>query len=689
MMRSLFSGVAGLKTHQTRMDVIGNNIANVNTTAYKSQSMVFNDLLYQTTQSASGANPTTGRGGINPRQIGLGAKTGAISTAITTQGSAQSTNNPWDIMIEGDAFFVVSDGSTNFFTRDGSFTVDAAGNLVMASTGFTVMGWQVDPETGDIRSDVVSALRIMSPENMNADPEVTTLAYMSGILDKTDTDINSTKGAVRTMSFFDAQGYKYTALFSVHGIGSDDVFRVQLDDIQDENGVSLVEKYGLSNIEQIANFGAEGTSSVKSKYGMAEGVSYDSANNQFLIEQAMSTILDGYSSNAMVVAADKVTITKIKDTAITDATTTQKVEKGDKVEVKGSIKLTRAQLEAAPYNLIYSNGKYYKKGAAAADGTATYEQVGGTGNATTDNGQWKTALAAMKGLDTVKDVEVKEGEDGEIEISFTSEFTALQDSTYDGQKKNFNTTLANNADNAKLILEQVYNMKDGDNKTYAIDFIGPDGTAQITMTQTAKGSNLVFDHDTGKFSYIGEQGSNTAVLDFNTSASSLTGETIDLSQFSDIEIDFSTISNFGNGGKCTLQMLNGSKDGNGIGAGRKVGELIGVEVGQDGKITASYDNGLTRLLGQIAVAEFANASGLAKAGNNLYSATQNSGDFDGVGSDITANGGSMTSGVLEMSNVDLSSEFTTMITTQRGFQANSRIITVSDTLLEELVNLKR
>ena len=137
-------------------------------------------------------------------------------------------------------------------------------------------------------------------------------------------------------------------------------------------------------------------------------------------------------------------------------------------------------------------------------------------------------------------------------------------------------------------------------------------------------------------------------------------------------------------------MTNGSKDGSTIGAGRKQGELIGIEVGQDGKITASYDNGLSKLLGQIAVAEFANPSGLSKAGNNLYSATQNSGEFDGVGKDITAGGnGKMTSGYLEMSNVDLSSEFTTMITTQRGFQANSRIITVSDTLLEELVNLKR
>ena len=115
-----------------------------------------------------------------------------------------------------------------------------------------------------------------------------------------------------------------------------------------------------------------------------------------------------------------------------------------------------------------------------------------------------------------------------------------------------------------------------------------------------------------------------------------------------------------------------------------------MEISQDGKIRASYDNGLSKLLGQIAVTKFANPAGLAKAGNNLYKTTLNSGEFDGTGIDITSDGeGSMESGVLEMSNVDLAGEFTEMITTQRGFQANSRIITVSDTLLEELVNLKR
>ena len=117
--------------------------------------------------------------------------------------------------------------------------------------------------------------------------------------------------------------------------------------------------------------------------------------------------------------------------------------------------------------------------------------------------------------------------------------------------------------------------------------------------------------------------------------------------------------------------------------------MSGISIQKDGMIYASYDNGQKRLLGQIAVATFPNASGLEKAGDNLYSATMNSGEFNGIGEDITVGGGYMNSGVLEMSNVDLSAEFTEMITTQRGFQANSRIITVSDTLLEELTNLKR
>ena len=689
MMRSLFSGVAGLKTHQTRMDVIGNNIANVNTTAYKSQSMVFNDLLYQQTQAASGANATTGRGGINPRQIGLGAKTGAISTAITQQGSAQSTNNPWDVMIEGESFFVVSDGSQNFFTRDGSFTVDGAGNLVMSSTGFTVMGWQVDPETGEIRSDVVSALRVMSPENMRAEPEATTMAYMDGILDKTDTSINSTAGAVRTMTIYDAQGYKYTVKFSVHGTGSDDDFRIQLDDIQDENGVSLVEKYGLENIEQIAQFGETKDKETTNYYpAPSKDIAvFDPDKNTYTLTKTLEQMLEGYSDNDLLVAAGN-NVKVVADGTGKALTADADYAEGASVFVKGTVTLTVDQLQAEPYNLIYSGGKWYQQGTTA-----------GALGAEIQDADWATLMG-----DKFKDQNVtllsqdpdaaapttlpKVNANGSLEIAFTAECKAKQASKYSNTNGNFGVTLTVPTDN-EAVLRDVFQMENGDGKTYSIDYIAPDGSAQITTTETNKGNHIYFDHDTGAFSYIGSQGSDTAMLTFSDSASSLSGGTVDLSQFSDVEIDFSSVINWGKGGKCTLEMTNGSKENSAIGSGRKVGELSSIEIGQDGTITASYDNGLTKTLCKIAVAEFANASGLAKAGNNLYSATQNSGEFDGVGVDITASGGQMTSGVLEMSNVDLSSEFTTMITTQRGFQANSRIITVSDTMLEELVNLKR
>ena len=198
------------------------------------------------------------------------------------------------------------------------------------------------------------------------------------------------------------------------------------------------------------------------------------------------------------------------------------------------------------------------------------------------------------------------------------------------------------------------------------------------------GMILKFDTDTGLFHDI--NGNLTGDTTINLSKIIPEGAT-NTSNFSDIKLNWAGISMFNNNGTSTVTATYGDKDG--IGTGRKLGDMIGVSIQRDGMIYASYDNGMTKLLGQIATANFPNASGLEKHGDNLYSSTMNSGSFDGIGVDVTASGGYMSTGVLEMSNVDLSREFTEMITTQRGFQANSRIITVSDTLLEELTNLKR
>ncbi len=200
-----------------------------------------------------------------------------------------------------------------------------------------------------------------------------------------------------------------------------------------------------------------------------------------------------------------------------------------------------------------------------------------------------------------------------------------------------------------------------------------------TMGRQFDGITVKYDSESGNFVGINGQSTQQSTL---LKLSSLGGN------FSDINLDFSTTSSMDNKGTCTIAATSGDVDGL-LGMGRRLGKMIGVAIQDDGMIYASYDNGMTRLLGQIATAAFANASGLEKTGDNLYSATMNSGEFDGVGVNVKANGGKMASGQLEMSNVDLSQEFTEMITTQRGFQANSRIITVSDTLLEELTNLKR
>ena len=227
---------------------------------------------------------------------------------------------------------------------------------------------------------------------------------------------------------------------------------------------------------------------------------------------------------------------------------------------------------------------------------------------------------------------------------------------------------------------------------------GADGKADDKATNAPKGYYMKYDANKGTFisisNGVGDAGANAVTaqtLKLSTLVTSSTTNNADgttqKSNFKDINVDFSTSTNVSNGGKSTLKVEKGTSVGKET--GKKNGAMIGLSVDQSGKIYASYDNGNTELLGQIAVAQFANASGLEKIGDNCYQTTLNSGEFDGVGVAVDADGSKINSGQLEMSNVDLSGQFTDMIITQRGFQANSRVITVSDTLLEELINLKR
>jgi flagellar hook protein FlgE len=481
MMRCMYSGVSGLKVHQTKMDVIGNNIANVNTIGFKSSSVTFSDILYQTTSSASGPNAVTGAAGRNAKQIGLGSTVSAITSNITTSGGSQRTDKPFDLMIENasDSFFIVSDGTQNYFTKAGSFTTDANGYLC-TSSGQLVMGWQVDPDDETkTKADDVSALQIMGADNLYAEPEATTNSYVSGNIDSNDTQVAyGTSGRTVNVQFYDKLGQLYTAEFSV---------------VQDE-----------------------------------------------------------------------------------DATKTNYY----------TVKLSNVYNEDGSSVFVNKN--------TAADGTVTY--AASTITSFNVNGQSYSATVA---------------DDGKV--------------TFDDE-----------------------------------------------------GVSLRFNSSTGKFVGIGDT-DGTKSMTFSLVS--------DGGPFTDVDIDFSTVTMFSSGGTSNLESTKGSLTG--TGAGRASGNLSGVSIDTEGLIYGTYDNGTSRLLGQVVVASFANPSGLEAVGTGLYATTQNSGDFDGIGKDITISGGKFDTGVVEMSNVDLATEFTEMITAQRGFQANSRTITTADTLLEELINLKR
>jgi flagellar hook protein FlgE len=466
--------------------------------------------MYQTTSRATSGGSGNGIGGVNAKQIGLGVSTGSTTVTISTAGAAESTGGAFDLKLSDSQttnFFIVSDGTNTYFTRAGSFYVDGNGYLCMSSTGYVVQGWQVDATTGEIKKDTVSPLQVMSGAAETSDPEATTKAEVTGILDKEDNNLNSKDGYIMSLGFYDDLGYSYTAKFKITPVSTDTTcnrYHIEMTDLLDSSGEAVRDTTGaVVDCSKLIKM-------------------YDSSGTEIKVNDTKNTNGNEYS-----------------------------------------------------YDLIYDSNK----------------------------GTFVTAIAA--------------------------------DGTYD-------STATNNTPYTSLTL---------------------DLSSVLTGYTTTTDKNGI------------------ALLD-NTGAAAPVK-----SNFQNIEVEFSDSTNVSNGGKSSMRIMKG--DSTGDGTGKKVGAMIGLAVDSSGKIYGSYDNGNTELLGQIVVAQFANASGLEKVGDNCYQTTLNSGDFDGIGREVDADGSSINSGQLEMSNVDLAAQFTDMIITQRGFQANSRVISVSDTLLEELINLKR
>lgn len=441
MLRSLFAGISGLRVHQTMLDVTGNNIANVNTTGYKSSAARFEDTLSQMVRAPGGTNQA-GQGGTNPAQVGLGVRLSEI-TSNFTGGATQTTGRNLDMMINGDGFFVVKNGGRDYYTRNGSFSLDAIGQLVTADGSF-VQGWSADANGKVDANGPIGALRLPVSTTMKSKP--TNKVTLEGNL-PSDAPLNTATAPAITP------------------------------------GSTFMKKTQV----------------------------YDDAGNPHLLE---------------------LTFTK-----------------------------TGATPSATPP-------------AAAVTWTVT--------------------------------------------------------GTIDADKAAAAT---------------------------------PPTTPPVAIPSTT----LSFD-GTGKI--VAPAAGAMPVLTIPGAAATVAPVTR--------TIDFSGLTGYGQLNNFEIS----NQDGNGAGT------LSSFQLGSDGSITGSFSNGLTRTVGRIAMASFANPAGLEKAGASRFVTTINSGEAQ-IGGPAEGGRGSMTGGAVEMSNVDLSQEFTNLIISQRGFQANSRVITSSDEVLQELVNLKR
>ena len=567
MLRSLFSGVSGLKNHQTRMDVIGNNISNVNTTGFKSSRVTFSDTLSQTLTGAAAASE--GKGGTNPKQIGLGSQVSSVDM-LFTDGSVQSTGKNTDLCLSGSGLFVVKNSNGTFYTRNGAFSFDEQGNYV-TSDGSYVQGWTALDGTLDTNG---------TPGNITI-PAGKSMASKESKLATYVNNLNSAAPTIKSISYTDPSGAT-----QILGQLSATTLGVDFSNKGTNPLFSLKDPSGGGNPIKLT-YGASVTSVALSPAAPA------TPTDTILTFSDGSTAMIAGNTNTGIKVGD--TITTLDDNA------------GKKFDTSNPPSLTVDGTNVTTATLIMSDGS---------------KQVLPSGTYTIGNS---------------------------IPISTT--FTI-----YDS---------LGNAHAVPVLIEKIKG------NTWQLTLSGADSTTNSVDIKEADGSVSTYTMPPAIVEFTADGAYKTGSAVLKTSYDATNGASP-----GSITLDLSNLTQYS--GSSTI---NASADGN------AAGTLSSVSVDSSGIITGTYTNGVIQYEAQVAVAQFNNSAGLTKVGGSYYQESNNS----GVPNVKTAAklGVTITPSALEMSNVDIADQFSDMIITQRGFQSNSKIITVSDEILETLINMKR
>ena len=646
MSTSLFSALSGLSAHQQWIDMIGNNLANSNTPGYKSTRATFASTFAQTLRF--GSAPTGNLGGTNPLQIGLGVQFGSVDRTFS-QGALTDTGRIFDLALEGRGFFMLSDGAQRYFTRVGTFGLDAEHNLVDQRTGLSVL--DVGGNAIDVDVDALFPPKATGGMALKGNLPAVITGPLAEVLTGT-TGLMKGSPAVLTSAgsgpFTASAGATYTMDLIVNGGAP------QLVTVTDSGAGSISSAEVASAIDALDDVRASVNGA-----GQIEVVS-DRTGEQVTLKigagspNDLADLID--IPTTQVSGSEEIDFTADLNTL--PANVTDYVD-GDRIEVEG------VDGNGAPVLGSFTYG-------AANDGTSIEELISFLDDLYT---------AASVSLNSSGQIVVEADTPGEADLLLSmdddgSNVGSTQWSTYavsvttEGTPSDTVVTSTEVYDKAGVAHTLTLTLERQADLSWSIIASVPEDEGVVLAGDEGDPiTDLRFDEDgapqglgsvdaTVLVQFVGQSSAQTIELDLGTD-----GQLTGLTQF---------------GGQTNAYIA--SQDGFGD------GELANLSVDLEGTIKGFYTNGQTRVLGNIGIATFPNEEGLFDEGDNLFTAAANSGDpLITAGSQLGA--GQVIGGALENSNVDTAEQFVRLIEAQRGFQANARVITAQDEVLNEVVNL--
>lgn len=709
MLKSLFSGVSGLQSHQVAMDVESNNIANVNTTGFKYSRANFSDLLAQTQAIATA--PQGQLGGKNPVQVGLGSTVSSM-TRIFSQGSVENSDKNTDVAIQGDGFFVVSpDGGTTYkYTRAGDFKFDAGGNFV-DNNGFITQGWTRDPVTGKVDSTAPIS-------NINIPPGLTTPA-------------NATEEVVLKANL--NSGAKVESFSTTYEVPSikDPITGFPVPPTNtpalDANGNPIAS----SDVGVMFNEVGEAFSL---QQGQGVWASFESAvvtGDPVLGDAANLDITLGLDNGTTVAitAAGIAGNSPAQNAAIfVNAINARSTETGVGASFNGtSIELRNENNTSTASHNIRLVSNTPGSGLVSQDVITAFKYTYDSTGSNPIAGDHKTfksisdlryalevqANSDANGNPLDKNVAVIVNKEGKLEISNPGGGAddrdvniAISSVVEPGVTENARFTRGMQALGATIpagsvgrAFSQGFNDATHSSSIDVFDSLGSKHTLRMEFRK------VDVDPAVGATWDLKLSVPSPATIDTLAPTNEKTGSVRFNNDGSLATLNPPNVSFSGNNGSAPNQQINlsfgtaNAFDGmtsfdsrsstSGISQdGFTGGDLIGIRIDQSGTLVGSFSNGRSFGLAQIAMAKFTNNEGLSTEGGNVYNQTANSGDPI-IGTAATAGRGFMQSSALEASNVDLSRALTQLIIIQRGYQANGKTITTSDQLLQTLIGLKQ